>query len=596
MKKLLLLLISLALIEISDAQVFREKTNASAANSNVKTVRAQQNNNQIVQKKTVATPNINPNKIIPLNSKSASYRNYVSNRSTQFTGSVNGPLFSKQYSFGDGTKMKISVLNPYSKVIISQSNLSNPKPRSTNTSQDGQNHCTTVNLSLSDNSNTFMNNNYAGQAPFIYPGAIYTYNNLFNGNFKEEIKGRNPVIITTDNKNMSGNSYEVVGNPDQASIQNAVTQMWQRFTTLPGSTSQQDFSQRIYEASTASDLAIKVGTDVSGYGGSFSGFLSTQKDQKTEYLTIDCIKPLFTISVAIPDTGYFTKNINVNPGDLVVIGSVTYGTRVLANIKSNFQSDADQADFSAGYSGWGVQAHADLSFFSGNSSIENTINAYYVGGPAGTKPSFDKSDLENEVTNFFANSNYQNAVPISYELYDLTNNHLSYISATDAFNIPLCVPNNLTGAVLDASANPTDPNATYAYLKTGNNSGDNKDPDTHWSFGIFDGDGNSVASFHDDSNNNPYSDGTTTGHLYAKTQMPATFGSFMPKGRIHINIAPKGNDTWNMDEFTLYLNFNNPVASQELTWSGINLSESKRDVDLTFHYDKTSNTLIADSY
>ena len=601
MKKFyLLLLILTATVQFSMSQVLQRKINANVAKpieQPVKTTTTPAVTTAVPIKKISV---IKATNIVPLNSKNAKYQKFVSNK---VVNGVNSVLYSKQYSFSDGTKMNIKIINPSSRVVLlQQSNISNPKPNSTSTSNDDQNHCTTTNVTLTDNSNTFMNNNYAGQAPFIYPGAIYTNDHLFNGNFKEEKTGRNPIIITTDNTNMTGDSYEIVDNPDLASIHNAVTKLLQRFTTLPSSTSQQSFTEKVYESSTASDMAIKLGTDVSGYGGSFSGYINTQKDQKTEYLTIDCIKPLYTLSVAIPDSGYFAKNAGVNTSNLTVIGSVTYGSRVLANIKTNFNSDADEAGFSAGYSGWGIQAHADLSFFSNNNSVESTINAYYVGGPASTKPSFDKSQLINEITNFFGNSNYQNAVPISYELYDLDNNHLNYMTATDAFNIPLCIPNSLNNAVLSVAdmsniyAPKIPSNASYAYIKTGNNSGDNKDPDTHWSFGVFDANGNSVASFHDNSNNDPYNDGSTTGHLVISLQKAATFGSLSPNGRIHINIAPNGHDTWNIDEFTVFLNFTNPTTSQKLTWTGIGLSESKRDVDLNFHYDKNSNTLMADYY
>jgi hypothetical protein len=198
--------------------------------------------------------------------------------------------------------------------------------------------------------------------------------------------------------------------------------------------------------------------------------------------------------------------------------------------------------------------------------------------------------------------------PISYELSDLNGNVLGYYTATDAFNIPVCVFNDLNNAVLNVAdmsnvySPKISPNSSYAVIKTGNNSGDNKDPDTHWSFGLIDNNGNPIASFHDDSNNDPYSDGTTTGKLYLIKQNAAIFGSFVQTGnasyggRIHINIAPNGHDTWNIDGFTLFLNFTGPTTSQQLTWNHIGLSENKRDVDLTFHYDKNKNSLLADAY
>jgi len=611
-KYIVILLVSPLFADVSYAQVMQRKMNTSsqAANSYIKKPIVQQTapkqppeaNKENKAISNVAVSKVNVSDIVPLNSKSPGYKKYLSQKKILIPG-YNSPLFSKQYTFSDGTKMKVSIGTPTNMVILHRSNLADPKPVSTNTSDDGQMECTTTKLELTADSKTFMNNNYAGQAPFIYPGAIYTFDDLSNANFKEVKTGRNPVILTVDNHNMSGNSYEIVQNPDQVNLNNAVTQLWQRFTTNPSSTGEGDLAENIYESSTASDMAIKMGVDASGYGGSFSGYYGTKKDQKTEYLTIDCMKPMYTVSVALPDSGFFKRNANVNLSNLVVIGSVTYGSRVLANLKANFNSSSDEAGFSAGYSGWGIQAHASLDFFSNNQSVQTSINAYYVGGPGNTKPSFAKTDLENEVMNFFGNSNYQNAQPISYELYDLNGNSLGYISATDAFNVPLCIPKDMSNAVLSvvdysniyAPKIPSD--ASFAYVKTGNNSGDNKDPDTHWSFGLLDNNGNHIASFHDNSNNDPYNDGTQTGKLYLSKENQATFANFVNGngGRIHINIAPNGHDTWNIDEFTVFLKFTNPtIPPIKLTWPSISLNEGKRDIDLTFHYDKTLQTFVAD--
>lgn len=513
-------------------------------------------------------------------------------------------LYTKKIKFDDGTGMSVGILNPALQRKPA-GNLHNPKVNTVQSSQNDQTHCTTTSITLTDQSSTFMNNNYGGQGHFIFPGAIYNINDLFNGNFKEIKNGRNPVVITTDNKNMSGNSYEIVANPNEATIHNAVTQLNQRFTTLPAATGQKDFAARIYEASSSADAAIKMGTDVSGYGGSFSAYYGNHSKASTEFLTIDCNKVLYSCSSVLPDGGYFAKNATGDFSSMVVISSVSYGARVLANLQAKFQSDELQAGFAIGYSGWGVSGDADLGFFSTNESVQSTINAYYVGGPGSTRPSFDKSQLETEIKdNFFGNINYQNAEPISYELSDLNGNVLGYYTATDAFQVPVCVFNNLNNAVLsvvklsNASVPQIPPNSSYAVVKTSNNSGDNKDPDTHWSFGLFDNNGNPVASFHDNSNNDPYSDGQTSGKLYLTNQNAATFGSFFNGngGRIHINIAPNGHDTWNIDQFTLFLNFTGPTASQQLTWNHIGLSESERDVDLTFHYDKNKNGFIADDY
>jgi hypothetical protein len=119
--------------------------------------------------------------------------------------------------------------------------------------------------------------------------------------------------------------------------------------------------------------------------------------------------------------------------------------------------------------------------------------------------------------------------------------------------------------------------------------GDNKDRDTHWSCGVFDFDQNGnekqVTDFHDNSDNDEYTAASITGPLKMNMDNSVLFNQFGNGGHVHINIAPIGNDTWEIDQFTLTLDFVNPKLSQTITWPGIMLSQDHRDADLYFIYD-----------
>jgi hypothetical protein len=111
-----------------------------------------------------------------------------------------------------------------------------------------------------------------------------------------------------------------------------------------------------------------------------------------------------------------------------------------------------------------------------------------------------------------------------------------------------------------------------------------KDADTHWSFGLFDHNDRPVASFHDDSDNDQYNDAdviTVKMHL----DNPATLKDFMPIGRIHVNIAPNGHDTWHFKQLKLTFDFTNPNFSLQVALAPGVLSQDHRDVDLIFAYD-----------
>jgi hypothetical protein len=143
-------------------------------------------------------------------------------------------------------------------------------------------------------------------------------------------------------------------------------------------------------------------------------------------------------------------------------------------------------------------------------------------------------------------------------------------------------PNFSKASLLDAFVTVSTGTSLQTFPVT---SGYNKDPDTHWSCGIFDQNGRPITSFHDDSNSDEYAQGSVTGPLQMHIDNSAMFGDFSNGGHLHINIAPNGNDTWGITSFVLAIDFQNPTIAQRITWPGFIMSQDKRDIDLYFMYD-----------
>ena len=590
------------------AQILQKKMNTTTVTAKPITQSAnkqQQSTKSPVMeaKKNVAVAQVSKKiSFVKLDSKNPSFQKLMAKSNVDMSKYIKHFPPSKLYTYPDGSKSRVSV-SVTSNGSKWPNNLNNPNIKSKTSSSPDSCSCIVQTVSLSSNSTNFMNNNFANNATYLLPGAVYYYDDLMNGKFKQITDTRYPIILTTDNSNIDGDSYVVIENPDQVNLQDGVTKLKQRFTKDINLVGNGTYPYKVYESSNSSDMSLKIGADVTGYGFSASADYGRSSSSHDEKLTVDAYKELFSISAAIPTDSTFKGYFKTYPDDThfpVIISSVHYGERVLANMEAKFKSQSEAADLNASYDGFIAKADVALSYFSSSSSIENNINAYYVGGPSQyTTLSFDKKDLENQLKNFFSNVTYQTTQPISYELQDLYGNPIAAVSATDNFAVPLCAFNSNISLIAADLSKPLVPkiypNSSYAYVKTANSSGDNKDPDTHWSLGIFDSNGNSVASFHDDSNNNPYNSGTTTGHLVLVSERPATFGDFLSGGRIHINVAPNGNDNWNVDEFTIFLNFISPdgstVKTQKLTWNHIHLSQDRRDVDLSFKYDTSSNSL-----
>jgi hypothetical protein len=118
--------------------------------------------------------------------------------------------------------------------------------------------------------------------------------------------------------------------------------------------------------------------------------------------------------------------------------------------------------------------------------------------------------------------------------------------------------------------------------------GTNKAADTHWSCVLFDENGRQIASFTDNSNTDEYVSGSQTPVLKMHVDNPALYADFSKGGRLHISITPSGNDTWEISEFDLSLDFSGPKFTDHLQWNGIRLTQDNKDIDLNFNQQNNS--------
>ncbi|KAK6021253.1 hypothetical protein OSTOST_13076, partial [Ostertagia ostertagi] len=254
---------------------------------------------------------------------------------------------------------------------------------------------------------------------------------------------RNPINISTDNiANSTGSVYEEVQNPTADNIRAKIANMIRSFSTTTGSSGIQ---YRVFTSDNDADLSIKLSA-AGGYAGfkASAGFESEQTEKKY-YLTIDAIKPLYTLISSVPSNGYFSdKSIEANNQNLIVLKSVTYGSRVLANLEITLQTQKDAIDFKASFgadSGKGISANASATFnyLKTAKNASTTANVYIVGGPLNTTL-FETDKLQQQITELIARCNYQTAQPIAYSFTDINGNVLGIESSTDKFTTTKCVP------------------------------------------------------------------------------------------------------------------------------------------------------------
>ena len=419
--------------------------------------------------------------------------------------------------------------------------------------------CTTETKTINAQSSTFMNVNYNQQAIHLYPGAIYTFANFFSGNYRALEQGRNPITVATDNlANSSGAVFEVVQNPTGDNIRSKIANIIRTFSTTNGSAGIQ---YRVFTSNNDADMSIKLSAG-GGYAGfKASGGFSSEQTEKKYYLTIDAIKPMYTLTSSIPANGYFAdKSVESNNANLIVLKSVTYGTRVLANLEITIATQKDAVDFKASFgadSGKGVSANAFATFnyLKNSTASSSSANVYVVGGPINTTL-FEKDKLQEQITELISRCNYQTAQPLAYSFTDINGNVLGIQTATDQFKVRNCVPVGSVYKLVSATVQ----------IYTGK---ENKEQGSNASFYLSNSDG--IIVFENTVNNIEFKSQNDI-VLNSKNAMPDQYllqSAFTKNGGyVDIFFDPKqiflDFDTWNVNSATLTLTFQDQSGATDV--------------------------------
>lgn len=360
---------------------------------------------------------------------------------------------STTYTMPDGNRMSIFLKKNAANFPQNFGGTVNEKVHNKTEGSSADMDCVTEVRTISAQSASFMNVNYSSQSIHLYPGAIYKFNEFFSGNYRPVEQGRTPITIRTDNlANTTGPVFQTINDPNAGNISTGINAIIQPFSTSNGSSNLQF---RIFQSENDAELAIKLSAG-GGYGGfKASGGFNFSQTEKKFFLTIDVIKPMYSITTSVPANGYFNDPsfVAANP-QLIVLQSVTYGTRILANVEITINTQEDAANFKASFGKEGeVSANASVTFeyLKKSRSASSTINGFVVGGPLQTTI-FNKDKLLEEITSLLTQCNYQSARPIAYSFADMNGNVMGVETATDKFPVVKCTPKGtvqyLTGATV----------------------------------------------------------------------------------------------------------------------------------------------------
>jgi len=428
--------------------------------------------------------------------------------------------------------------------------------------------CKLNTVSLDANSTDFLVADYGsgGGATSIYPGAIYNGNPLITGTYQQPAGARNPIMLTASTIGMNANYLPsiIVPDPYKNNILNSLDT-----GLLKGIPNVNEYTAySFYKSVNEADLAINA----SGGGGFCgvtisAGISNTQNDTITTF-TIDARKVLYTVSADLDPNGngyYFSDSSIDGTPDLVMVKSVDYGMRILANVTVTLNSQNDSVGFMVKYSSPSYNANAAFNYISSKSADIQQINGYVVGGSNTGQVSIDPNQVEQQMMSLLNGVTVQNAVPVSYTLEDMAGDVVGEQSSTDNFAFCQCYPGNIPSPTL-VSANVQilnnsgkDQSANYwLYLHLGQNQG-----------------GPSLAGY-DGSHNENIQANTTTSDILTATapgnNFNASLADFINNNGGSLEIDLHGNfggfhmnTDWSIQTITLNLGFSDN-GTQTIQW------------------------------
>lgn len=412
--------------------------------------------------------------------------------------------------------------------------------------------CNSIKKKLDVTSGTFMNSNAELNNAAFYPGAIYPADDFLKGNYSREVKqNRTPIVIRSADPRFG--EPKPIQQPDGNSITSAIRN-FRNSVKEQGNTKNLETKFRMFYSSNESLTEFILSGGGSGYGVKIDASLSKKQASSKVILTVDATKSIFTIDAASQGNNTYFSELpaGIKANNLVIINSVSYGSRILANLTIDCNSSEDAAALASSYSGYGFSANLNIDLIKKHSNKSVTLNYKQVGGgSANNELTMDVDQLVNNINNVLNTTNYDNAVPISYSIRDLAGNNMGIASTVDDYYETICY----TNAKLDK-----------VFFKIGSGK-DGKNKDTYLTVELRDGNNNLVAQYK--QNGNMEFNKSSWSQLLPMTIMNGNSkqSDFKKGGKLIIRTDHRnGKDDWYIDDINVKMEYED-LTTKNIDWN-----------------------------
>lgn len=270
------------------------------------------------------------------------------------------------------------------------------------------------------------------------------------------IRQRAPLTIYLDV--MGSHVAQVVTNPDAASVQQATADLLKKATDEKvGFPSRLSFHETDADDSTQGEL--KLGFSAKYLGATVSANLDSKQTAKQSTVMASFVQRLFTVSMVTPATPADYFNSEFTSADLekqraqgrisddnppVVVGSVSYGRILIYSMTSDSSTSDMTAALNAAYSGGTASGSVNVTDAQQRILNSATYQVAALGGQESDAVGLIKS---RKLGDYFAShSDPATAVPISYQVNNVTNDSAAAFTETANYALTTCspIPNQAT--------------------------------------------------------------------------------------------------------------------------------------------------------
>ncbi len=289
------------------------------------------------------------------------------------------------------------------------------------------------------------------------PGMMYDMLTFYAGDYRTKEKfrfgeGRNPIVLTTSVRNIATSITETVQAPTRENINQAISNLYNRFTSDPTKTGSQSFIYYGSALENTDEFFMKVGASAKYFGGSVDASMAVGNKQQYKSMYFEATKELFSIDAMPTQQGFFNAPVD-GAHAIGYISQAVYGVKVIGKIEIKNESNSMEGKLKVAYDAGFAGGSLSIENLSKECKTESRVFLYVVGGTSNSVVSCTMNNIQSTIESITRSVTYHTATPLRVQFSTLEGQAVKYADVTNNFNYERCVPPVIAAAPKKVSVN-----------------------------------------------------------------------------------------------------------------------------------------------